>query len=64
MVIRGQEIVKVFDEEGGCRDCFYIPKNEFGPLKEAMGTDYCEYAHNRTIKEIEVDGKISKKSLR
>ena len=41
-----------------------ISKTEFGPLMEAMGTAYCEEAHRRTIKNLEVDGKISKKAFR
>ena len=53
---RGRKIVKSFDEVGGSKDCLSISKTEFGPLMEAMGTDYCEEANRRTITKIELDG--------
>ena len=38
-----------------------ISNTKFGPLTEAMGTDYCEEAHRRTIKKLDVDGKYTRK---
>ena len=40
-----------------------IPKTEFGPLVEEMGTTYCEEAHIRTMLKLEVDGKITKRAF-
>ena len=54
-------MVNAFDEVGGIRDCLYISKTGFGSLMEAMITAYCEEAHRRTIKKLEVYGEISKK---
>ena len=42
---RGRKVSKAFDGVGGSRDCLSIPKTEFGPLMEVMGTVYCEEAH-------------------
>ena len=53
---KGTKNIKAFDEVVGIRDCFSIPKTEFGPLMEAMGTVYCEEAHTMTINKPEVNG--------
>ena len=55
------KIVKAFDEVGGSKDCLSASKSEFGPLMEAMVSAYCEEAHRRKIKKLDVDRKISKK---
>ena len=54
-----KKIAKAFGEVGVGRDCLFISKTEIGLLMEAMGTAYCEEACRRTIKKLEVDGKIS-----
>ena len=43
--------------------CQY-PRLDLDPLMEAIGTVYCEEAQKRTIDNLEVDGKISKRAFR
>ena len=42
-------------------DCLYLSKTEFASFMEEMITAYCEEAHRRMIKKLEVYGEISKK---
>ena len=63
MVRIGRKIVKEFYEVGVSRNCLSISRTEFGTLMEAMGTAYTKETHRRTIKKLEVDEEISKKSF-